>query len=239
MNLFANVNDPRESKAWLFTLSCPSISPSHEDFFRLQEDASQLIKDTCKVLCLSRDDPDVVLDTPFSIFDRGLAHPRMWAQYAENHKGVCLIFEKEKLANRIKMELGQKGTIYTGPIVYSNLMWPEDNEAFEFDYDEIGKAGLAKYVDLHVEKYHNNLFFHKARDWSHEWEYRFILRGSSASYEYVSIEDSLVAICIGADFSQKSEPFIKEACKKLDIYGVRIFWRNGHPIILPGPYEKG
>jgi len=33
---------------------------------------------------------------------RGFALPRMWAQYAENNEGVCLIVNKEKLESKFK-----------------------------------------------------------------------------------------------------------------------------------------
>src|SRR2546423_10786553 len=96
LGIFANVNDPRESKAWFFTLICPTESPNNDEFFKLQEDATRIVKGTCKVLCLTRDNPIISRDMPHDVFGRGYAHSRMWAQYAGNHKGVCLILDKEK-----------------------------------------------------------------------------------------------------------------------------------------------
>lgn len=236
MGIFDYVNDPRESKTWFFTLICPTESPSNNEFFKLQEDASRIVKGTCKVLCLTRDNPIVSRDRPHDVFGRGYAHPRMWAQYAGNHTGVCLILDREKLINRISQDLGHKGTIYHGPVVYDDRASIQDIRAFELNYDGMRQLSLERFIESHLETYHHPLFFRKALDWSHEWEYRFILRGSDTSDEYVSIEDSLAAICLGDGFAKDYEPLVIETCKKLNIYGVRIWWRNGFPVILPEPY---
>ena len=43
--------------------------------------------------------------------------PRMWAQYGENHKGVCFIFDKAKLIKKITKELNNHYFIKHGKII--------------------------------------------------------------------------------------------------------------------------
>ena len=38
-------------------------------------------------------------------FSKGWARSRMWAQYADNHKGVCLIFDKDKIIKTFKKRI--------------------------------------------------------------------------------------------------------------------------------------
>ena len=48
----------------------------------------------------------------------GYYRPRMWAQYAEQHQGVCLVFDKEKLLKCFEKSLSAKGDLYYGEVDY-------------------------------------------------------------------------------------------------------------------------
>jgi hypothetical protein len=51
------------------------------------------INNNIKIVCFSKDDKE---DRP------GMMLARMWSQYGDNHKGVCLIFERDKIENQFK-----------------------------------------------------------------------------------------------------------------------------------------
>ena len=44
-------------------------------------------------------------DKYYNVLGRGFALPRMWAQYASDNKGVCLIIDKEKLLDKVDKQL--------------------------------------------------------------------------------------------------------------------------------------
>ena len=105
---FNTTNDPKETKIWGFNLFSPAnqLPPSNKAIEIIQE-TNRLLKNTSKILCLTRDhhNPN---DIPFLLAGRGFSHPRMWAQYAANHRGVCLQFEKSKLHKKIIEQLANK-----------------------------------------------------------------------------------------------------------------------------------
>jgi hypothetical protein len=226
------MNDPRESKTWQPPLISDNL-PSVEEHLKVMEEAGRVLKDTCKVLCVTRDDPQAVRNLPDDIFRRGFAHSRMWAQYAGNHDGVCLVFNKKQLNHRIAGELGQKAIIYHGPVVYRDERYAEDVRAFSLLYDEIISLGMNQYLNKHVAEHHPALFFRKGKNWESEWEYRWVLRGSDALDEFVSIEDSLCGICLGADFPSVYEPLVISACMEYKVRVYRVVWNNGFPMFLP------
>lgn len=125
-----NTNDPRESKEWLFSMSSSTESPLGDEFFRYIQDLNRLIKSNSKLLCLTRDNPQM-FEIPDEIYGRSFSHSRMWAQYAGNHRGVCLIFNCEKLTNAIFEQISSKGLILHGPVVYNNRS-RESVDAFNF-----------------------------------------------------------------------------------------------------------
>ena len=90
-------NDPRESKDWNWTFRNISHEidiaiPSVEELVTVSSEINLKIKRDCKLCCFSIDDKTKNLYS-----GRGWGHPRMWAQYADKHKGVCLVFDKDKL----------------------------------------------------------------------------------------------------------------------------------------------
>ena len=230
-NPLINTNDPRETKEWMFSMSCPTDQPESNEFFELCQKFNQILKKNSKVLCLTRDNltPPPI---PNEIFGRGYSHTRMWAQYAGNHKGICLMFDKYKLEQLIDEQLSSKGNLYKGNVNYGTHS-REVYESFNFDYDEVRKLGLENVAINHIKKYYEVLYFEKSLDWKEECEYRWVLLGAGSNYEYVEYKDSLVSIILGADFPQIYEMIIAEYCKKKKIHAARVFWNNGRPSILP------
>lgn len=228
------MNDPRESKDWSFTLVCPSEIPENEQFIDIRKQATMIAKSSYKILCFTQDDLHIINDPIDYNFLRGYGHPRMWAQYAKNHTGACIIFDKERLNYSISQDLTRKGKLYSGPVIYNNFCEKDEIHAFELNFDEIRKKSLNSAIDKHIEQHHQRLYFSKASDWSGEIEYRWLFRGVDSSYEYVSIESSIKAVILGEDFElMKHERDLVDLCRPLNIDISRILWRNGKPELLP------
>jgi hypothetical protein len=117
MNPFAEMRDPRESKELNPVASGPASLEATRRFAKLHADSRQ-VKRRVKVLCLTRDDPRNP-DGEDAIFGRGFAHPRLWEQYADNHRGICLCFDREKLVRLLSVEVrGRREPLFHGPVVY-------------------------------------------------------------------------------------------------------------------------
>lgn len=52
-------------------------------------------------------------------FGMGWARAPMWQHYADNHRGVCLIFDRRLLTDMIALQAVGRGSILPGPVVYS------------------------------------------------------------------------------------------------------------------------
>ena len=110
-------NDPRESRPWeLPTLQTfgNQNNPDNEKIIKeandmIRNNIPKVMRDEWKVACftLNAKNYEGQQDTIKVLYDAyinpGYARPRMWAQYAENHKGICLMLDKnlfEKIFNR-------------------------------------------------------------------------------------------------------------------------------------------
>lgn len=223
-------NDPRESKEWMFMFN-GSRSIDKNEMNEISNKVKLLIQERSKVICFTREDPTKYKKPPFKVLFRGFAHPRMWAQYAGNHTGVCLIFDKKELTTNITAQLFNVEHIFEGPVSYKNQVGYID--AFSLDYSQIKRDGLNKFISQHISKYHKMLFFGKLSDWKSELEYRWVVTSRSPSYEYFYCLNAISGIVLGADFPEEKKKQIVKYCRNLKIPLLQLSWHNGYPVPLP------
>lgn len=238
LNLFKYLNDPRESKDWSFSMSAMSDAEDEVTscFERIQEQGTRYVKSHCKVLCMVKDDPRAVLNNFDYMFHRGYSRPRMWAQYANNHTGVCLIFDRDELQKTIESTLSSSGDLYFDDVQYLNYH-PDEIDAFHLNYEDIKKSSLEAVLDKKVNMHYKKYFFTKAEDWNGENEWRCLFRGRDVEAEFISIKESIRGIVVGANFQDVYEPSISPFGKEFSIPISKIHWLNGKPMIAPGPYD--
>lgn len=230
--LLQDTNDPRESKEWRFgqVLDGPEDA-DRPDPKAFSDEVARLAKGTCKVLCLTRDDP-VGCRTPPEIFGRGFAHSRMWAQYAGGHSGVCLILDRERLASDIEGTLAGKGELWEGPVQYADEA-PDEINAFTIHQKRIDELGFEGAVSQHIRDHRQPLFFRKNRDWADEWEYRWMLHSPPPAPEFVPIRGSLRGILLGHGFPLDRRPSVDYLVNTLfgGLPVAPLFWFNGSPLV--------
>jgi hypothetical protein len=223
----ADVKDPRESKSWSFSVTTEGDESMEDgEFHRLQDEATARLKGTCKLLCMSQDEGEAP-NAPDPWFRRGFARARMWAQYGDGHRGVCLVFEREKLHRQIKMTLAP-AQIYSGQVTYANRAW-DDVQAFNLAYSEIRRDTLESLVEAKIAAHYRTYFLTKVEDWASEVEWRWVLRGTVLGPEYAPIADALAGIVLGVDVPGVYEPAIWPLAEKYGAPIARISWSNGAP----------
>lgn len=118
----------------------------------------------------------------------GFLKPRMWNQYGDNYKGVCLAFDKNELKKNKKIELKIESEI--------NYLEFEDlkGSGTHIDANEIRKEGYDNCKNKWMEK-QNEFFSRKHQDYRDENEYR-ICTFSENEYEDINIEKSIRGIII-------------------------------------------
>jgi Protein of unknown function (DUF2971) len=228
---YARTNDPRESKDWEFTWieeDGTSISDFAGTHARLRDRANAVGKRLCRLLCVTQDQPDQNQTGPH--FSRGYCHPRMWAQYAEGHTGVCLVLEKTALNAEINRTLSPLGKLFSGEVRYADRT-KEDLEAFRLDLARIRTDGIEAVMQRKLEEFHNTYFFQKARDWQQEQEYRWMLLGDDKTPEFVDVDvfSSLRYLILGMDCAEAYFPSLAFFCEKRGIPIGRLLWRSGSP----------
>lgn len=160
---------------------------------------------------------------------KGWARSRMWAQYADNHRGVCLVFNKsefndefKKLANNhIKILEPQK-------ITYTNYL----NELESAMTDELNvKNHDSNFLHFYLDDERTKYLFQKSEDFRDENEYRFVLiddnLDSSKTDKFIDFGTSLKAIILGGRFN----PILKFSLPS-NIEQFKITWNCGIPDLI-------
>lgn len=225
---FEQTNDPREYQEW----GISSIGGSEDTslLFKLLDLVNEDRLKFCKVLCFTKDDMKY---SRLGYGRRGFARARMWAQYAGRHRGICLIFDTDKLDTEINKTLENKGKIFKGMVDYTDSMDGVE-AASTFNLDNFSESEIKSAIKQHIDKYAKTLFFNKNRDWKDETEYRYVFYSDdNCDPQFVSINTSLKGLVLGDDLPEAYYPVIDYFKGRYGLEVGCMCWNNGIPHIRP------
>lgn len=232
---FENVNDPRESKIWPFKFHCTNPDSKKTFDKDLFNKSNSFILKNSKILCMTKDDKNY--DTEMH-YNAGYNHPRMWAQYSENNKGVCLVFDKNEFDARFEFLYKEKIKFHgeveylnsgLGPEIHSNGI-PID--PYAIFYEKLIKDGFDNYFHNHIKIHFKSLYYTKHSNWNEENEERYVLIDNSDSNIYFPIKNSLKKIIITEDFPKERLNNLISLCAYNNLELLKISWRGWSTSLL-------
>lgn len=229
---YANTNDPKESKAWEFDLG----TNENRDLgkYKISDVSIWLsaeLKQRTNLVCFSRDTAPLIGDHLKDIFNRGFSKPRMWAQYADRHTGVCIVFDWSKLARLIQSQFGSAHLVLGGPVSYIDrgVVGNLDSREYMINVDALETLGRAAYVQAHLRAHHKSLFFEKMTDWRDEVEWRWVVFSNHQGDIYLDLGDSVAGLMFGENTDEK---IIQDLMDLTESWGLRYMglkWKNSSP----------
>jgi hypothetical protein len=244
---FAKVDDPYEYQNWVFGFR--GLGNEDIDFAPLEEKLNYTMKHSWRAGCFARDIDAAVMgprnergsETLMRVHHRGHSLPAMWALYAENHAGACLIFDRIKLNQRVRESASTHGSLVRAkPVQYENHPVVGNDvskeQALRFPLDEARRIGLRDAIDQHIAKHEDRLFFLKSRNWMWQQEFRWVVRSDGPEDFHVSFGDALVGVALGARFPK---PELDEFCQLAKgcshVSCSTMCWQNGVPYFDVAP----
>ena len=206
-NPFSGCNDPFE-----FFISCEfGINSFTIKYY--QEFANEYTKqlNEYRFICFSKDK-----DRRKS---NGFKLPTMWAHYGQNHNGICIELDSNKLDySRFKRDaIKRKSVRYSrkNSIGTINSHFPQKhiNETIE-EYIHRGILNC-------VKAWESSSLFTKLPDWRIENEYRVVHKSADQKDEYLDISNAITAVYLGVRASNK-----KNESQKLKILELLIDEKN-------------
>ena len=226
----SKTNDPREYKYKLFSMISNFLYTDAE-YMAINDQINRIIGENCKVAAFCCD-----TNWPYQNIEfRGYMHPRMWAQYSENHSGVCIVFNRTRIEEAFN-GLSSIGSIFSGEMSYYKR--PSRN-ATRADYRVINEQELSpESLIQHINKYYRELFFQKNIDWQDEAEYRLLLlqKGTTESV-YINLKETVAAVIIGSEYPESLiDPLLKYARSMYFSIG-HLQWKYGDAYIGTTLYD--
>lgn len=216
-----DMNDPLEYKKQPFFFWGDAVT---EDVPNIQRELHDAIRVKSKAVCFTLDSPN---NKPKDATGRGFAKARMWSQYADGHKGVCLTFYKSKIDSIISETFNYGSRLFKGEIKYGDF-FNEISNAYEISELEIKEKGIKEFIKDHVKKYRSMFFFRKLTDYKDELEYRYVIYNENKGIEYINIGNALCGIIVGDRFPRVYECSVQNyadrlykgrvQCERLDWY---------------------
>ncbi len=230
---YTTTNDPKERKDWLFDFG--TCDP-RKDLMRYNREEfskrlSREFKHKTHLTCFSRDADSLTGNHLFDIFKRGFCKPRMWDRYADKHRGVCLVFDRERLIEQIDRKIGRRFPVFLGPVTYKDqgIGYDPDRQEYTVNVDVLEEVGMGKYLLLHLQWYHQSLFFEKMTDWKDENEWRCLTFTDSGEPVDIHFEQSLVGLVFGDETTPENRQQIMNLNHCRGVHHIGLRWKNSTP----------
>lgn len=236
LNSLARMNDPRESKEWFLGVTSGTADDT-SGVWRAAHQYRKLVRAAtfCSDERIEQDDEHPVR--------RGYARPRMWAQYGGNHTGVCLVFDRAMLSERVANTFARRagGWLLSGRVSY--VTDPKEDPAYH-GVQVIGITAddaVSRFYDEHRER----IFLVKHADWRGEAEFRFLsydpvppLDADDPADEhsmFVPLDGCVSGLALGTDFSRAHIPAAREFMRAADAGGavVQCAWDRLSTRLIP------
>jgi hypothetical protein len=237
LSTYGEMRDPLENQPWRFTFAGygerddATLATDLASYTEFEERANRSIRDCSHLLSLTID-ADPTPGHAQEPFCRGWARARMWEQYAEDHQGVCLVFDRERLSQSIEESLVRREfmALYHRPVVY------EDSRIRGRVVDWNSLKSEPGYFVRYIEQHVDSLFFTKTLDWETEQEYRFVaVSQTSTPPVEADFQDSLVAVIAGEQLPHWEYPGIVKACHDVGAEALLMRWRAWRPGVIALP----
>lgn len=102
----------------------------------------------------------------------------MWGHYAQKGRGVCLVFDRNKLENK----LSEQSNVYSRTITYKSNY----NGDIDIKMSDIPQS---------IASQKDEIFFSKSSEWEYEQEYRIVKKFNNTNGdEFLDIKDCIIAV---------------------------------------------
>ena len=235
LSRYGDMRDPTENKD-LFPAMTWRGEHSQEhalEVYAAVFDTIKTIRDSMRVLSLTLDEVGERWDT----FACCWARPRMWEQYGDVHRGVCLVFNADRLrmafdAQKPPQTGRHEPTIFMGSVTYTHCGIAESAFRTIADPDVFDSGRRREAVARLIDAHYDDVYLLKTDDWAAEHEYRIVLRSESPAYAYVEYRNALQAVIVGERFSEWQLAGAQELCKRAGVPLRRMLWDKGRPYAL-------
>jgi hypothetical protein len=201
MNAWSKMNDPREAMVWRPTGIAAAGTYTEAEMNKRIDD---ILRRSACLLAMTADREPTPDADPATLFHRGWGRAPLWAHYADNHRGVCVLlntFAVQQALNKLPVKDGRYSThgridYVDGPIQIGGLTGGPFTDEPSLDKAIFESLNISWISGLHMTK---------NTDWAYETEVRIaVINFYLDEHEldtpvHVPLGDCLMAVIFGRD----------------------------------------
>jgi hypothetical protein len=199
MNAWTKMNDPREALQWSPTGPLAGVG-GYKDWEMWKRLDDVLRRSAC-LLSMTADRERSPYADPSSLFHRGWGRAPLWAHYAANHRGVCVLLDPAEIYEAVN-DIPAKNGRYSAQarIKYVDKPIQINLTGFFADQSSLDRA-IVDLLDTRWEM--SGLHLTKNTDWSYETELRIaVVKLHLGEHEldtpvYIPLGNCLKAVIFG------------------------------------------
>jgi len=234
LSLLKDTNDPREYKFKIFNTAGISLDPTvtRELSNKAQTVIDRILRCEYRVMSFcSNQKPTLILSDGNSVEDvhyysQGWDKSRMWSQYGENHRGICLVFSKEELKKTFderQVQIKKHEANYVKYLQQDGFDWGTGT----LDGNRLESEGVEAYLFNHIMENSEGFFFRKHIDYRDEAEFRVVVFDPEKKLECIDISTSLKGVIVGDRTPEPYIPLINKMCKDIKVESRKAYWSRG------------
>ena len=210
-NFLSKMNGPKENQKWAFGgINVPyetlySTTDSNTDAHRVHFDSmykfGEEIKSKIQAICFV-----------YSDVYNGYENEMMWAQYTENHKGVCL---------ELDTELFIKENSHINIFKFQNINYELKEDEWVYWNRNLSKD---QNIDQFIKRNFENLFLSKSHYWEKEYERRLLIVAND--YYHLNIKESLTGIYYGLSTNFNYDVAIQQFIDPVKTKRYRVYFED-------------
>lgn len=233
LNSYRSMRDPLEYHELARLLRYRGDQSDRPGRLPLEEAQETLgdLRNQMRILSMTRDEAEGYEEPTVKTFGRGYARPRMWEHYGDEHRGVCLAFDRAAFVDGVfRDSLRELGGTNIGDVEYTAGGFVAHSARVLPDIPDNAEA--TRHLWEHLETHNAAFWFLKLLDWETEYEFRLIVFPQDESRDEpiaASFGSSLKAIIVGAKFDPRRIPEALNFGITFSVPVVRLDWSSGRP----------
>ncbi len=224
-----NMNDPRERNYWSFGRRMLIDDSAFKTMLHLQIILNEIRTSEYKIGCFCSNKVSEEKSETFSV-ERdwyGWNRLRMWAQYADNFRGVCIAFSASAIKKKLGEQLGEERLIKEGAVDYLPNYYQHDRDLRGIDPHMVSDEALEKYAASYIKENLSSFFLTKPIDYRDEGEYRIVVHDPADKFKHLDVSNCIRGIILGEKYHNVYHNSVRNLCDKLGVQCRQHSWVEG------------
>lgn len=239
-----NMNDPRERNYWSFGQPMFIDDSSFNKMLQLQIILNEIRTSEYKIACFCANKIAAKSKSEsenFSVSQEwyGWNRLRMWAQYADNFRGVCIALSASAIKKKLAEEFNDEYLIKEDIVDYLPNYYEHDRALRDIDPAMISDGVLEKYAASYIKENLSRFFLTKPIDYRDECEYRIVVHDPADKFEYLDVSACIRGVILGDKCHNVYHGTVMKLCEELNVECRKFAWVAGRMSFLKLWYQLG